>query len=68
MVARYSTEREFGEAFGTWLERVGGATAVAQGLADLDVFPTPEENEDFYVDFGETGPYEAEVGDSECAV
>ncbi len=68
VVARYSTEREFGEAFGVWLERVGGATTVAQGLADLDLFPTPEENENFYVDFGETGPYEAEVGDSECAV
>ena len=29
--------------------------------------PTPDEHPDFYVDFGETGPYVAEVGDSECA-
>ena len=28
-------------------------------LKDLDVFPTPEENPDFYVDFDETGPYES---------
>ncbi|MCP4434361.1 MAG: nitrite/sulfite reductase [Actinomycetia bacterium] len=68
VIGRYANEREVGEAFGTWLERVGGATTVAQGLSDLDVFPTPEDNEDFYVDYGETGPYEAEVGDSECAV
>ena len=36
-------------------------------LKDLDDFPTPDENPDFYVDFDETGPYVAEVGDSECA-
>ena len=30
-------------------------------------FPTPEEAPDFYVDFDETGPYVAEVGDGECA-
>jgi hypothetical protein len=36
-------------------------------LKDLDVFPTPEENPDFYVDFDETGPYVSEVGESECA-
>ncbi len=68
VVSRYATEREFGEAFGTWLARVGGAREVAEGLRDLDEFPDPEDNADFYVDYGETGPYEAEVGDSECAV
>jgi hypothetical protein len=31
------------------------------------VFPEPDEAPDFYVDFDETGPYEAIVGDSECA-
>ena len=39
----------------------------APTLKDLDVFPTPEEAPDFYVDFDETGPYVAEVGESECA-
>jgi sulfite reductase (ferredoxin) len=68
VVSRYATEREFGEAFGTWLARVGGAREVAEGLRDLDEFPDPEDNADFYVDYDETGPYEAEVGDSECAV
>lgn len=50
------------------MDRVGGASAVAAGLKDLDVFPTPEEAPDFYVDYGETGPFVAEIGDSECAV
>ena len=68
VVSRYASERELGEAFGTWLARVGGAREVAEGLRDLDEFPDPEDNPDFYVDYGETGPYEAEVGDSECAV
>jgi hypothetical protein len=40
---------------------------VGETLKDLDVFPTPEENPDFYVDFGETGPYVKEIGESECA-
>ena len=40
---------------------------VAEGLRDLDHFPTPDEAPDFYTDFGETGPYEAVIGDSECA-
>jgi sulfite reductase beta subunit-like hemoprotein len=68
VVSRFSTEREFGEKFPSWLERSGGPKGVAEWLKDLDVFPTPEENEDFYVDYGETGPYEKEIGDSECAV
>ena len=53
--------------FTAWMARVGGASEVATGLADLDVFPTPAENPDFYVDYGETGPYIAEVGAGECA-
>ena len=50
-----------------WLDRSGGAAGVGTLLKDLDVFPTPDENPDFYVDFDETGPYVGEVGDSECA-
>jgi len=68
VIGRYAQEREFGELFHGWLERSGGPKGVAAWLKDLDVFPTPEENPDFYVDFGETGPYEKELGDSECAV
>ena len=67
VVGRYATERELGESFATWLDRVGGAAVVAEGLADLAEFPTPEEDPDFFVDFGETGPYVKAVGDSECA-
>jgi sulfite reductase beta subunit-like hemoprotein len=67
VVRRFHDEREAGEPFQTWLARVGGPTAVADGLRDLDEFPTPEEGPDYYVDYDETGPYEAVVGDSECA-
>lgn len=67
VVGRFASERRAGEAFGAWLTRSGGAAAVGTTLADLDRFPIPEENEDFYVDFDETGPYASEVGESECA-
>lgn len=67
VVERFAGERGAGETFRSWLERAGGAKAVAADLKDLDRFPLPEENPDFYVDYGETGPYVAEVGQSECA-
>ncbi|MCU1483773.1 MAG: sulfite reductase, beta subunit (hemoprotein) [Actinomycetia bacterium] len=67
VVQRFTDERSAGETFTSWLDRSGGASAVGQSIKDLDVFPTPEENPDFYVDFGETGPYIAEIGESECA-
>ena len=67
VVGRFAAERSAGEAFPQWLARVGGAKVVAEGLADLNEFPTPEERPDFYVDFDETGPYVAEVGAGECA-
>jgi sulfite reductase (ferredoxin) len=67
VVGRFAGEREAGETFATWLARSGGAAAVGTQLKDLDVFPTPEEAPDLYIDFDETGPYVAEVGDSECA-
>ena len=67
VVGRFAGEREAGETFITWLTRSGGAAAVGATLKDLDVFQTPEEAPDLYVDFDETGPYVAEVGASECA-
>ena len=60
-------ERQAGETFRSWMERVGGAKQIAEGLKDLDAFPTPDEAPEFYVDYGETGPYIAETGESECA-
>ena len=68
VIRRFNDERSAGEAFRSWMDRVGGATAIAEGLADLAQFPTPEDNPDFFVDYGETGPFVAEIGDSECAV
>ena len=47
----------------TWLARSGGAAGVGDTLKDLDDFPTPEDGPDFFVDYDETGPYVAEVGD-----
>ena len=68
LVGRFSEERQYGESFGSWLGRNGGAAAAGTWLKDLDAFPEPDANPDYYVDFGETGPYEAVIGDSECAV
>ena len=68
LVAAYRDERLIGEDFRSYLERTGGVAAAAGLLADLDEFPDPEEHPEYYVDYDETGPYEASVGDSECAV
>jgi sulfite reductase beta subunit-like hemoprotein len=67
VVTRFNDERAPGESFHAWLERAGGAAEVGKTLSDLDVFPTPDVAPDFYVDYDETGPYVAEVGDGECA-
>ncbi len=67
VVEQFAGERDAGETFSSWLERAGGAAEVGKTLVDLDEFPTPEEAPDYYIDFDETGPYVAEVGDSECA-
>jgi sulfite reductase beta subunit-like hemoprotein len=68
VVRRFANERVAGETFRTWMDRVGGVDKVADELRDLDFFPSPEENPNFYIDYGETGPFVAAVGDSECAV
>jgi sulfite reductase (ferredoxin) len=67
VVGRFVEERDAGETFASWLERSGGAKVIAADLKDLDEWPTPEENPDYYIDFDETGPYVAEVGEGECA-
>ncbi len=67
LVGRYAAEREASETFTTWLDRSGGAPALAASLADLAEFPAPFANPSFYVDYDETGPFNAEIGISECA-
>jgi sulfite reductase beta subunit-like hemoprotein len=67
VVRRFNDERGPGETFRTWMERVGGAKAVAEELKDLDEFPLPDVAPEYYVDYDETGPYVAETGESECA-
>jgi sulfite reductase beta subunit-like hemoprotein len=67
LVGRYADERNVGEPFSGWLERVGGAKVMGTELKDLDFWPDPEEHPDYYIDFDETGPYVADVGEGECA-
>ena len=67
VLQRFQDERQASESFPTWLDRIGGASVIAEDLADLAAFPAPAETPDFYVDYGETGPYVKEVGASECA-
>ena len=62
-ILAYGDDRTFAD----WLGRSGGAAEVGSQLKVLDEFPEPDVAPDFYVDFDETGPYIAEVGDSECA-
>ena len=67
VIRRFTEERQAGEKFRDWMERAGGARAVAEGLKDLDEFPAYETDPSFYVDFDETSPYTVETGASECA-
>jgi sulfite reductase beta subunit-like hemoprotein len=67
IVRQFNDERTAGESFRGWLDRSGGAKGIGTALKELDQFPKPDENPDFYVDFDETSPYEAEIGESECA-
>ncbi|HKF91671.1 MAG TPA: nitrite/sulfite reductase [Acidimicrobiia bacterium] len=67
VVRTFADGREPGETFTAWLDRSGGAAAVGATLNDLDAFPDPADDPEFYVDFGETGPYVKEIGASECA-
>jgi sulfite reductase (ferredoxin) len=68
VVRRFADERTAGESFRGWMDRSGGAAAIAATLKELDFFPTPEEAPEFYADYDETGPFVADVGESECAV
>jgi len=68
VVRRFAAERSAAETFQGWLARSGGAVVVADGLRDLDEIPQPDVAPDFFIDYGETGPFSGEVGDSECAV
>jgi sulfite reductase beta subunit-like hemoprotein len=68
VVRRFAAERQPGETFDKWMTRVGGVGVIADDLRDLDHVPTPDAAPDFYVDYDETSPFTAEVGDSECAV
>jgi sulfite reductase (ferredoxin) len=68
VVRQFADERTAGESFRGWMDRRGGAAEIGGTLKELDVFPSPDEAPDFYTDFDETGPFTAEVGDSECAV
>ncbi len=67
IVRRFADERSAGQPFRSWLDAAGGPSALADELRDLDHFPSFEDDPSFYTDYEETGPYEVEVGESECA-
>ena len=67
VLRRFVDERNAGQSFRGWMDEAGGAKEIAKGLKEFDVFPTPEEDPDFYIDFDEFAPYVAQVGQSECA-
>ena len=67
VVRRFANERDAGETFQGWLARNGGASNVAGDLRDLDIVPTPDASPEFFVDYDETGPFVAAMGESECA-
>ena len=67
IVGRYHEERDAAENFTSWLERSGGASAVAASLSDLDEWPSRDDRPDYYIDFDETGPFSGEVGEGEGA-
>ena len=67
VVRRFADERTPGESFRGWMDRSGGATAVADGLRDLDNVPAPDDAPEFFVDYDETAPFVPEVAESECA-
>ena len=67
IVGRFAAERDAGETFSAWLDRAGGAKRVGDGVSELDHFPSPDDAPEFYVDYDETGPFVADVGDGECA-
>jgi sulfite reductase (ferredoxin) len=67
VVRRFANERTAGETFRSWMDRSGGAKTVADGLKDLDFFPTPEEAPEMFVDWDETTPFGVTLGASECA-
>jgi sulfite reductase (ferredoxin) len=67
VVRRFAAERQAGETFRDWMERAGGAKELGKELKELDVFPTPEEGPEFFVDYDETGPFSGDVGEGECA-
>jgi len=51
-----------------WRPAVRANLEVSLRLAGLvDEFPLPDDAPEYYVDYGETGPYVAETGESECA-
>ncbi|MFQ5555996.1 MAG: nitrite/sulfite reductase [Acidimicrobiales bacterium] len=67
VIRRFAAERDPGETFRAWIDRLGGVCAIADGLRDLDHFPDHGTDPSYYVDYDEVGPYAAAVGESECA-
>ena len=69
VIRQFADEREAGETFRSWIDRSGGAAGDRRRASRSSTSSRRlEDNPEFYIDYGETGPYVAEIGDSECAV
>ncbi len=66
LVARFETEREAGEDFRSWSGRAG-TDALGAALAAFDNVPDYDTDPEAYVDWDETGAYEVQLGQGECA-
>jgi len=66
VVKRYTEERNPGEAFGTWVDRVG-PKEIGLGLAEFDEKRSKEAAPEDFQDWGETQPFQVILGTSECA-
>ena len=67
VVRRFAAERAAGETFRGWMDRSGGARGIAAELKHLDHFPSPLDNQDYFIDWDEVAPFDAGIGESECA-
>jgi hypothetical protein len=58
--------RDPGEAFGTWVDRVG-PKEIGAGLSEYDEKRSREDAPEDFQDWGESKPFQVILGTSECA-
>ncbi len=66
LVGRYASERNLGERFSDWVNRVG-PDELKTWLKPYDTMPTRAEDPLYYTDFGMSRPFQVILGKGECA-